>query len=146
MDGCGVDLVKQIDIPDAFSRGNDDGGQSLTWDCVKTYNEGITHMEYINEANIVITVRHTSVNGSVMEYKTYWLHVATMRLAETPWQDEAYQTSTALSAYTLCPSMQVLPEVGSLFAELINAFIFWLKCQLTLLHTYPELQISGPLE
>jgi hypothetical protein len=127
VDGCGADLVKQADIPDAFSQGKDDGGQSLTWDCVKTYNEGITNMEYINEANIAITVRHTSVNGSIMEYKTYWLHVTTMRVGETPWQDEAYQTSTALSAYTLCPSMQVMPEVGSLFAELLNAAVFLVK-------------------
>ena len=134
--GCGPDLVKQADIPDAFSQGVDDG-QSLTWDCVRTYNEGITSMEYINEANIAVTVRHTSVDGSVMEYRTYWLHVATMRLAETPWQDEAMQTSTALSAYTLCPSMQVLPDVGSLLAELLNAFIFLVKMPVDLVVYLP---------
>jgi hypothetical protein len=134
--GCGTDLVKQADIPDPFSQGKDDG-HSLTWDCVKTYNEGITQMEYINEANIAVTVRHTNVNGSLMEYKTYWLHVTTMRLSETPWEDEAYQTSTALSAYTLCPSMQVLPEVGSLFAELLNAAVFLVKMPIDLVAYLP---------
>ena len=132
-DGCGANLVKQADIPDAFSN----NVEALTWDCVKTYNEGITGMEYVNEANIAVTVRHTSVNGTIMEYKTYWLHVTTMMLAETPWQDEAYQTSTALSAYTLCPSMQVLPDLGSLTAELLNAFIFLVKMPVDLVAYFP---------
>ena len=132
-DGCGADLVKQADVPDAFSS----NPESLTWDCVKTYNEGITSMEYINEANIAVTVRHTSVNGTIVEYRTYWLHVSTMRLAETPWQDEAYQATTALSAYTLCPSMQVLPDLGSLFAELLNAFIFLVKMPVDLVVYLP---------
>jgi hypothetical protein len=135
--GCGADLVRQADLPDAFSSGKDETGESLTWDCVKTYNEGITHMEYINEANLAITVRHTSVNGSVMEYKTYWLHIATMRIAETPWQDEDYTTSTALSAYTLCPAMQVLPDVGSLAAELLNAAVFLVKMPVDLVTYMP---------
>jgi hypothetical protein len=134
--GCGTDLVKQADIPDAFSEGEDDG-HSLTWDCVKTYNEGITQMEYINEANIAVTVRHTSVNGSIVEYKIYWLHVTTMRISETPWQDEVYQTSTALSAFTLCPSMQVMPEIGSLFAELLNAVIFLVKMPIDIVAYLP---------
>lgn len=136
-DGCGSDLVLQADIPDAFSNSKDDSGQSLMWDCVKTYNEGIAHLEYINEANIAVTVHHTSVNGTVSEYRVYWLNIATMQISEEPWQDEVYQTSTALSAYTLCPSMQVLPEVGSLFAELLNAFIFIVKMPVDLITYMP---------
>ena len=125
--GCGPDLVRQADIPDAFSRSRDNTGRSLTWDCVKTYNEAITHLEYINEVNIAVTVHHTSVNGTISEYRVYWLNIATMAVSDSPWQDSVYQTSTALSAYTLCPSMQVLPEIGSLIAELLNAFIFLVK-------------------
>jgi hypothetical protein len=136
VDGCGSNLVKQADIPDAFSNGVDDG-QSLTWDCVKTYNEGITSMEYINEANIAITVRHTKVDGSMVQYKTYWLHVTTMAIAEEPWKDEVYTTSTALSAYTLCPSMQILPDVGSLTAELLSAAVFLVKTPVDLIAYLP---------
>lgn len=137
VEGCGADLVRQADIPDAFANSKDDSGQSLTWDCVKTYNEGITHMEYINEANIAVTVHHTSVNGTISEYRVYWLNIATMMVSDKPWQDAVYQTSTALSAYTLCPSMQVLPEIGSLLAELLNAFIFLLKMPLDLVAYMP---------
>lgn len=135
--GCGSDLVRQADIPDAFSKSKDDDGRSLTWDCVKTYNEGITHMEYINEANIAITVHHTSVNGTISEYVVYWLNIATMAISDTPWRDEAYQTRTSLSAYTLCPSMQVLPEFGSLVAELLAAAVFLVKMPVDLITYMP---------
>ena len=136
-DGCGADVVRQADIPDAFSNRKDDDGRSLTWDCVRTYNEGITHMEYINEANIAITVHRTSVNGTISEYVVYWLNIATMAVSDTPWQDDAYQTRTALSAYTLCPSMQALPEVGSLMAELLVAAVLLVKMPVDLVAYMP---------
>jgi hypothetical protein len=134
--GCGQDLVRQVDIPDAFSNGTADGSD-LTWDCVKTYNEGITQLEYINEANIAVTVKHTSVDGSVLEYRTYWLDASSMRLGLEPWVDQAYQTTTALSAYTLCPSMQILPDLGSLTMELLAATVLLIKMPIDLITYMP---------
>ena len=119
--GCGVDLVSQVDVPDAFSNGTDDG-DGLTFDCLKTYNRGITQLEYVNEYNIAVTVAHTDVNASFIEYRTYWLNVQTMQLntpSEGLWTAEAVVTTTP--AYSLCPSMQVLPELGTMAASLVNA-------------------------
>jgi hypothetical protein len=135
--GCGSDLVRQVDIPDAFSNGTATDGSDLTWDCDRTYNEGITHLEYVNEANIAVTVKHTSVDGSVLQYKTYWLDVNSMRLGDEPWENQAYQTATALSAYSLCPSMQILPDVGSLTMELLAATVLLVKMPIDLITYAP---------
>ena len=124
--GCGADLVSQADVPDAFSNGTDDGS-GLTWDCARAYNEGVTQLEFVNAANIAVTVRRTDVRASFVEYRVYWLHVDTMRLALEPWPDAVQATTTALGAYTLCPAMQVLPNLGSLGAGLVNAGIFLVK-------------------
>ena len=125
--GCGSDLVSQVDIPDAFSNGTDDGS-GLTWDCLRSYNEGITQLEYINSANIAVTVRRTDVNGSFVEYRTYWLNADTMQLTDAgPWADSVQTTTAALGAYTLCPAMQILPEAGSLAAGVVNAGIHLTK-------------------
>ncbi len=77
-------------------------------------------MECINEATIAVTVRRTSVNGSIMVYRTYWLHV-THPLAHIRNTIQEDQTATSLSAYTLCPSVQILLDAGSILAELLNA-------------------------
>ena len=128
--GCGADLVKQVDIPDAFSNGKFEG-TTLSSDCLKTFNEAVTHLEYVNEINIAVTVKHTNVNGSLLVYRTYWLHTRTMQLrgpglGQTgPWVDDV--PKTALSAYSLCPAMQILPEFGSLLMELVIAGLFLVK-------------------
>ena len=132
--GCGPDLVKQADVPDAFSSGSGDGAD-LTWDCTRTYNEGITQLEYVNEANVAVTVRRTSVDASVLEYRTYWLHPDTMRLGQEPWAEDT--SALALTAYTLCPSMQVLPDVGSLAAELLVAGVLLFKMPIDLITYMP---------
>ena len=133
--GCGQDLVRQVDIPGAFSNGTATDGSDLSWDCLRSYNEGITQLEYINEANIAVTVRHTSVDATVLEYRTYWLNVHTMLLGQQPWVDE--KASTALSAYTLCPSMQILPDLGSLSAEVLVAAVLLLKMPIDLVTYMP---------
>ena len=136
--GCGFNLVEQVDIPDAFSNGTFDGGASLTSDCLKTYNEGITQLEYINDANIAVTVKHTDVNGSFVDYRVYWLNAQTMQLQFSgPWQDETTLVTTAIGAYSLCPSMQVLPEFGSMLAELANAAIYLVKMVLDTITYFP---------
>ena len=118
--GCGANVVRQADVPDAFSNGTDDGS-GLTWDCTRAYNEGIVQLEFINAVNIAVTVRRTDVRASFVQYRTYWLHVETMVLGSEPWPDTVETTTTVLGAYTLCPAMQVLPNLGSLGAGLINA-------------------------
>jgi hypothetical protein len=127
--GCGADLVRQVDIPDAFSNGTMDGGE-LTYDCTKAYNEAIDQLEYIDEYNIAVTVRRTDVSASFVEHRTYWLNAQTLQLntpEQGPWQDQIKVTSTALGAYTLCPALQVLPELGTLAAGLVNAAILLAK-------------------
>ena len=127
--GCGANLVSQVDIPDAFSNGTYDSGE-LSYDCTKSYNEAIEQLEYINEINIAVTVKRTDVTASLVEYHTYWLNVQTMQLNppdQGPWQDQAQDITTAMGAYTLCPAMQVLPELGSMVAGLVNAAILLVK-------------------
>lgn len=128
--GCGTDLVKQVDIPGAFSDGTAQG-TDMSYDCERSFNEAVTQLEYINEINIAITVKHTDVSGSFVDYRTYWLHTRTMQLrgpglsAQGPWEDNI--PVTALSAYSLCPAMQILPEFGSMAAELVLAAVFLVK-------------------
>ena len=122
--GCGTNLVRQADIPDAFSSGAfDPTGASLTSDCQRTYNEGIEQLEYVNEVNIAITVKRTDVNASFEQHVVYWLHPETMQLQREPWT-----ISTNIGVSVLCPEMQSLfPKVGSFFAETISAPIFLAK-------------------
>jgi hypothetical protein len=128
--GCGPDLVAQADIPEAFSDGTFDSS-SFSSDCLQTYNDAITQLEYVNERNIAVTVRHTNVNQSLLEYRTYWLNVKTMQLsgpgmARTgPWVDEV--PTTASGSTVLCPAMQILPKFGSLGARLASAMVFLFK-------------------
>lgn len=128
--GCGTDLVKQVDIPGAFSDGTVQG-TDLSYDCEKSFNEAVTRLEYVNEINIAITVKHTDVRASFVDYRTYWMHTRTMRLrgpglsAQGPWEDDI--PVTALSAYSLCPAMQILPEFGSMAAEVLLAGVFLIK-------------------
>lgn len=128
--GCGADLVSQADLPDAFSSGASSDGAELTYDCARSFNEGVEQLEYINENNIAVTVRRTDVTASFVEHRTYWLNAQTMQLntpEQGPWQDRIQSTTTALGAYTLCPALQVLPELGTLAAGLINAAIHLVK-------------------
>lgn len=128
--GCGTDLVKQVDIPDAFSDGTVQG-TDLSYDCARSFNEAVTQLEYINEINIAITVKHSNVDATFVDYRTYWLHTRTMLLrgpglsAQGPWEDDI--PVTALSAYSLCPAMQILPEFGSMGAEVLLAGVFLAK-------------------
>jgi len=131
--GCGSNLVKQVDIPGAFSDGTVQG-TDLSYDCDRSFNEAITQLEYMNEINIAVTVRHTDVIGSFVEYRTYYLHPKTMLLrgpgmaSQGPWDDDI--PVTALNAYSLCPAMQILPELGSMTAELLLAGVFLIKLPL----------------
>jgi len=128
--GCGPNLVAQADIPEAFSDGTFDSS-SFSSDCLQTYNDKITQLEYVNERNVAVTVRHTNVNQSILEYRTYWLNVNTMQLAGPglartgPWVDEA--PTTASGSTVLCPAMQILPKFGSLGARLLSALVFLFK-------------------
>ena len=130
VEGCGTDLVRQVDIPGAFSDGTLQG-TNLDYDCLRNFSEAIVQMEYINEINIAVTVRYTNVQATFVEYQTFWLHTQTMQLrgpglaAQGPWVDDI--PVTALNAYSLCPAMQILPEFGSMGAELVLAGIFLIK-------------------
>ena len=139
--GCGSDLVKQVDIPGAFSDGTLQGTE-FSYECTKAFNDVITSIEYVNDLNIAVTVRHTNVAGTLKEYWVYWLNPDTMQLRGPgvtngvgPWVDEI--PKTALSAYSLCPSMQRLPLIGSLFAELAIAKIFLVKLPLDAIVYFP---------
>jgi hypothetical protein len=131
--GCGPNLVAQVDIPGAFSDGTF-SGTSLRSDCDKNFSDAITQLEYVNEINIAVTVRYTDVSGSFVQYRTYWLHAETMQLSgpglarSGPWVDSV--PTTASDTTVLCPAMQVLPELGSLAAELAAAGVFLLKMPL----------------
>ena len=131
--GCGPNLVAQADIPDAFSDGTFNS-DSFASDCLQTYNDVITQLEYVNELNIAVTVRYTDVNQSFVQYRTYWLNIDTMQLsgpglAQTgPWMDEA--PTTASGSTVLCPAMQILPKFGSFIARLVSAGVFLIKMPL----------------
>jgi hypothetical protein len=130
VEGCGTDLVKQVDLPGAFSDGTLQGTR-LDYDCSRSFNEAIVQMEYIDEINIAITVKHTDVQSTFVDYQTYWLHAHTMQLkgpglsGQGPWVDDI--PITALSAYSLCPAMQILPEFGSMGAEVLLAGVYLMK-------------------
>ena len=121
--GCGTNLVRQTDIPDAFSGGAfDPTGATLASDCQGSYNEGVEQLEYVNPDNIAVTVKHTNVNGSLVQHRVYWLHPETMLLQTSPWTQQP-----PISA-PLCPAMQSLfPQVGTFAAEAANAPIFLVK-------------------
>ena len=131
--GCGANLVLQADIPDAFSDGTFDS-TSFSSDCLQTYNDAITQMEYVNELNLAVTVRNTDVNQSFVKYRTYWLNIETMELGGPglpqtgPWVKSA--PVTASGSTVLCPAMQILPQLGSLVTQLIAAAMFLVKMPL----------------
>ena len=75
--GCGPDLVSQVAVAGAFSKGIYDGGAGLVSDCTGVFNWGIHQLEYINEQNLAVVVKRTDYNGSFFEYQTYWLNVVT---------------------------------------------------------------------
>lgn len=132
--GCGLNLVEQVDIPDAFSDGSFSDPALFSSHCSRSFNDVITQLEFVDEINIAATVRYTDVRGSFVQYRTYWLHAKTMQLSgpglgtQGPWVDSA--PVAALSAYTLCPSMQILPELGSYMMEIAVAGVFLVRMPL----------------
>ena len=122
---CGSDLVSYAPIEGLVN----DYDKS----CNKTFNVGVTALEYLNEDNIAVTVQVSGVgdyqelnrtfSGGDTSTRTYWLNPASMRIQTTIWQ-----TRLPSSTYTtLCPAMQRLPRLGSFTAEVLNSAIFFVR-------------------
>lgn len=149
--GCGPDLVAQADIPGAFSNGTFQGA-TFSSDCLGTFNKAVTQLEFVDENNVAVTVLYTDVSSSFVQYRTYWLHVRTMRLSGPglprtgPWTDAV--PATALGAYSLCPSMQILPHLGSYVTEVAVAAVFLLRMPLDAIVYTPgiiQMWSAGPV-
>lgn len=123
---CGPDLVEHVQF-----QGMDTA--YLSAECQGAFNVSIVQLEYLNEDNIAIIVQHSAYgeydaetgvgNGTNSGYTTYWLNPATMRVGTTIWN-----TSVPASNYaTLCPSMQILPRVGTFASELVNSGVFVIR-------------------
>ena len=124
---CGPDLARFVTL---------DGFDDERFDkaCNRTFNVSVVALEYLNEANVAVTVQSSHVReydpatlrfggGDHTRRTTYWLHPATMRLSRSVWQTAVPASSFA----TLCPAMQRLPRAGSFMAEVATAGVFVLK-------------------
>ena len=104
--------------------------QYLSAQCDGAFNVSVVRLEYINEDNIAVVVRHSTyreynvdtgtTNGSASGYTTYWLNPPTMQVSRS-----IFTTSVPTSNYAeLCPSQQRTPRVGTFVAESGNALLF----------------------
>jgi len=104
--------------------------QYLSAQCDGAFNVSVVRLEYINEDNIAVVIRHSTykeynvdtgtTNGSHSGYTTYWLNPPTMQVSRS-----IFTTSVPTSSYAeLCPSQQRTPRVGTFVAESATALLF----------------------
>ena len=101
---CGQDLVRYTTIPGFI--------EDFAKKCNQTFNSAIASMEYLNEDNIALMVRVTSVrdynsqtgvfSGGNTKLTTLWLNPSTMAVKDSIWQTSV----PSINLNTLCPGMQ----------------------------------------
>ena len=96
--------------------------EALSVQCNRRFNFTISGLEYVNSANIAVTVGETSDafdpttgTGLNVKYRTYWLHPSTMEVSG----DGMWPLSQAAVV-----SRNDLPAVGTIGADLLNAGFF----------------------
>lgn len=120
---CGAGMIRSVDL-DGF-------GQNYSKQCTGRLNVSISHLEYLNEDNIIVVVKEASTQNYSSETQTfsptvtkiYWLNPATMQISQHIWEAQLPPTSVG----SLCPNMQKLPRVGSFFMEIVNSAVYLLQ-------------------
>ena len=113
---------------DGFGDGSLTTGE-FALQCNKRFNYTIVGLEYVNDANIAVTVGETSdafdpdtMRGLDSTYQTWWLHPETMAVQKgLMWAD----SSPGIGETSACATSGSLPTVGAMFGSLMNAGIFF---------------------
>ncbi len=126
-----IGRVKFADIPGAFTEVGDSINVFDIRKCDMKFSVSVTHLEYINDENIAVTILNASFKeydadtGLLLEtsrlatYDVWFLSTETMSLSRTPFNREVSLSSQ--SEGLLCPAMRRIPNVGSMVAEVVVA-------------------------
>lgn len=123
--------VKFTDVPGAFTEIDETMNVFDIRKCDMKFSVSVSHMEYINDENIAVTILNASFTeydtdtGLLMEtaqqatYDVWFLSTETMALSRTPHNRDISLSSQ--SEGLLCPAMRRIPNVGSMVAEVVVA-------------------------
>jgi hypothetical protein len=131
---CASGHVAKVDIPDSFLDVYNDTGTVFDYrKCVTPFSVAVTGLEYLNEGNIAVTILYApfseynpltgvlSETSTIAYYRIMFLNTVQMRLSDTPWNREVLDVE--LNQGKICPGMRQLPNVGSMFMEVISSYV-----------------------